>query len=817
MLARLLTRLALSRPLLVIAIGLSIAVAGIALASRLQLQTDLSELLPADAPSVVNLKRLNERVGGTGQLQIAIYSKTGAQALRDYVPRLVEALRQGLGADLLTIKYSRKEADDYFKKFAAYYVPLKDLQDWSQKLAVALSKQNPAYVDLGDDDNSDPLKKLADEVRTSREKLKPRNVVDPQTSMYMMENGHLSAIFVRPASNSLNLGGSEGMMKRIEDIVASTHPESANIEILGYTGSIPLAISEVQAIRHDIVSTAIIVLLGVMIVVGLFFRGIRELALMSGAVAIGAAVALGFAELWIGHVNAQTAFLGAIIVGTGINYGIIFLDRYRSARTREDTFEAALETGIDQSLRPTAIAALATAVSFGVLAAGKVESFHQFGWIGGIGILACWVATFTVVPATIVLFDRHRKPRPQAGGAPVHALFHWLGTVCERAPLTLTVISIALALAGAVLAIGARHRIIETNLRNLGTRSAAMNGIEKLDNRIRDMDDKSSSPAVIATDSMEETKPLCDAINKRVTTDLKGIVRRCWSIHNVLAEDLDQRTPLRAKLRHDIDAIDDEELSKADRDELTELRRALEERPPTPADLPPYMAQLFIERDGSIGKLAYVEPHNEHIESNLYKFTDTIRDIHLPSGKEIRSSGELVVFADVLRAMRHDATYLTIAAAILVMLVLAGVTRHLGSFVRVGGALVAGVLVMFGVAVLLHQKLNFFNFVALPTTFGIGIDYAINIEERIRQRGRAALASALAESGPPVVLASLTSIIGYASLVPADSQALSSFGVLAMIGEITCVLVAIVLVPALWALRRNAPAPAGEGVIKAGP
>ena len=53
------------------------------------------------------------------------------------------------------------------------------------------------------------------------------------------------------------------------------------------------------------------------------------------------------------------------------------------------------------------------------------------------------------------------------------------------------------------------------------------------------------------------------------------------------------------------------------------------------------------------------------------------------------------------------------------------------------------------------------------------------------------------------MLASLTSIIGYASLVPADSQALSSFGVLAMIGEITCVLVAIIFVPALWALRRR--------------
>ena len=161
------------------------------------------------------------------------------------------------------------------------------------------------------------------------------------------------------------------------------------------------------------------------------------------------------------------------------------------------------------------------------------------------------------------------------------------------------------------------------------------------------------------------------------------------------------------------------------------------------------------------------------------------------------------MFADVLRAMRRDALVLTTAAALLVMLVLAIVTRNAGSFLRVGSALIAGVLVMFGVAVLLHQKLNFFNFVALPTTFGIGIDYAINIDERIRQRGRRHLAEALAESGPAVVLASLTSILGYASLIPADSQALSSFGMLAMIGEVTCVLVAIILVPALWALRRR--------------
>lgn len=130
--------------------------------------------------------------------------------------------------------------------------------------------------------------------------------------------------------------------------------------------------------------------------------------------------------------------------------------------------------------------------------------------------------------------------------------------------------------------------------------------------------------------------------------------------------------------------------------------------------------------------------------------------------------------------------------------------------VRVGGALVAGVLVMCGLAVALGDKLNFFNFVALPTTFGIGIDYAINIDARLRQLGRGDLPRALAESAPSVVRASITTIIGYASLLIADSQALASFGRLAILGEVACVAVAVVLVPALFATGAGSAAPSAE-------
>jgi predicted RND superfamily exporter protein len=806
LLAKLLTRLAVGRPFLVIGAGAVLAIAGVLLASRLALQTDLAELLPEDAPSVVALRKLGDRVGGTGNVAIAVESVDGKpDALRAYIPELVEALRRELGRDLVSIRASRRDVSDYYKKYAAYYVSLDDLIAWQKRAAKAIAKQNPAYVDLGDG-SDDPVKDLVHDVRAARDKLKPKNAADPQTELLMTEGGKLAVVFLRPASDSLDLAGSQDMMDKIEGVVASTLPALHGVWVAGYTGSIPTALTEVQAIRDDIVSTALLVMLGVGAIVIAYFRGVRELALMSGAVIVGVAVALGFAELWIGHVNAQTAFLGAIIAGTGINYGIIFLDRYRRARGNTRYTEVALEEACEQTLRATGIAALATAVSFGVLAAGEVESFHQFGWIGGVGILGCWVTTFTVVPACIAVADRRYDGRPPPvralPGAPrIAAGFRAVAALAARAPRVTVLVVAALAVGGIAVAIDARGNLVETDLRRLGTKSSEQSGIQKLDNRLRGMDDRSATPAVIATDDRAETAQVCDVINARRKTDLAPVVQRCYSLADTMPKDVAARQVEFAKLSRDLDAVDEDDLDDRDRADLAELRRALAESPPTDADLPTELREYFVERNGQVGRLAYVEPHDEHIESNLYLLTDAIRSIHLPSGKVIESSGELVVFADVLRAMRRDARSLTIAAAALVLIVLAAVTRRAGAFLRVGGALVAGVATMIGVAVLLGDKLNFFNFVALPTTFGIGIDYAINIEERIRQRGGgAAIADAVAESGPPVVLASLTSMIGYASLLTADSRALSSFGALAIVGEVCCVVVAVVAVPAAWGL-----------------
>jgi predicted RND superfamily exporter protein len=117
----------------------------------------------------------------------------------------------------------------------------------------------------------------------------------------------------------------------------------------------------------------------------------------------------------------------------------------------------------------------------------------------------------------------------------------------------------------------------------------------------------------------------------------------------------------------------------------------------------------------------------------------------------------------------------------------------------------------------LKLKLNFVNFAVLPITFGIGVDYAVNLYQRYRQT--CSVEEALSSSGGAVALCSVTTMIGYATLVTADNQAIQSFGLTAVIGEITCLTAALFALPAVLSLRdrrRTAALPAADAAAQQG-
>ena len=121
------------------------------------------------------------------------------------------------------------------------------------------------------------------------------------------------------------------------------------------------------------------------------------------------------------------------------------------------------------------------------------------------------------------------------------------------------------------------------------------------------------------------------------------------------------------------------------------------------------------------------------------------------------------------------------------------------------GSLTLGVLWGAGAMTLLRLKLNFVNFAVLPITFGIGVDYAVNLYQRYRQTG--SVDEAVVNSGGAVALCSVTTMLGYATLITADNQAIQSFGLTAVIGEITCLSAALFALPAILSLRDRRTAP----------
>ena len=107
-------------------------------------------------------------------------------------------------------------------------------------------------------------------------------------------------------------------------------------------------------------------------------------------------------------------------------------------------------------------------------------------------------------------------------------------------------------------------------------------------------------------------------------------------------------------------------------------------------------------------------------------------------------------------------------------------------------SLLIGIVWMVGATFLFGIKVNYANFAAFPITFGIGVDYAVNIMARFRQERAAGRATScppirtrivervVLSTGGAVALCSLTTVIGYSSLLLAKNQALFLFGAVAV-------------------------------------
>ncbi len=116
---------------------------------------------------------------------------------------------------------------------------------------------------------------------------------------------------------------------------------------------------------------------------------------------------------------------------------------------------------------------------------------------------------------------------------------------------------------------------------------------------------------------------------------------------------------------------------------------------------------------------------------------------------------------------------------------------------------------MFGILGYLGIDLNPANLIVLPLVLGIGVDDGVHVVHDFRmQTGRYRPSPSTINA---IVLTSLTSMIGFGSMMLAAHRGLYSLGLVLVIGVGSCLFVSLVTLPAILTLvdryQKNSPGP----------
>jgi hypothetical protein len=120
--------------------------------------------------------------------------------------------------------------------------------------------------------------------------------------------------------------------------------------------------------------------------------------------------------------------------------------------------------------------------------------------------------------------------------------------------------------------------------------------------------------------------------------------------------------------------------------------------------------------------------------------------------------------------------------------------------------LVVGLVWMVGGMGLAGVSMNFMNVFVATMVIGIGVDYGIHMVHRFRELGPASparLEDGIVETGKAIVMAALTTVVGFGSLSTSHYPGLRSMGQVAVLGAIATCLAAITLLPALLAVAKK--------------
>ena len=416
------TRSIVRHPLLVVILSSLVVVASLFYTiSHFRINTDLADMISDQLPYrklEKDLQRAFPQLGSTIVVVIDAEIPEAASHVRD---RMLEGLKKEAS------RFKRiyvPGGGEFFEKNGLLYMSLKELEDLSDSLASA----QPLLGFLSQDLSLRGLFSVLEKIVAQEVDAEGKKSLIPffdrlseafeaaasgrpfQLSWQELIVGKDAAkamsrqfIILEPLldENSFSGGGPAiEAIRRIRNDLALDQAGSAKVRL---TGDVALEYENLVAVRGSMGVTTLIsfILVALALAVGLGSGRLVFASLLT--LLVGLIWTLGFAIVFIGHLNLISVAFGVLFIGLGIDYGIQFCLRYRES----------IESGLDH--HPAIVSTVkAIGVSLRLSTVGAAIGFYSFlptaytgvlelGLIAGTGMFINLFATLVLLPALLTL------------------------------------------------------------------------------------------------------------------------------------------------------------------------------------------------------------------------------------------------------------------------------------------------------------------------------------------------------------------------------------------------------------------------------
>ncbi len=640
--------------------------------------------------------------------------------------------------------------------------------------------------------------------------------------------GRLQVITMLPVKDEESFVSSEKSIQTARSALNHIlkRPEFKGV-IAGLTGVPVLEYEEMATSQRDLEIATLLSLALTVILLLFAFRGLLNVVAAMVSLIVGICLSFGFATAAVGHLNILSMVFAIMLIGLGIEYGIQVVLRYQEELKNGASGQAAIETGLTTNIRSIIMAAATVAMAFATFAFTDFKGIAELGIIAAGGVFICVLATFTVLPAMLVLLEPFRKPAPSPAASqsqpPRHPFFSMM-FIHPR-----TVITATLLLSTACLYPAMTMRF-DYNLMNLQAK-----GLQSVEYAYKLMRSKENSGyfAVVTASDKAEARSLTERLEKLSTVD--HVVSPLTIVPEQQREKLAELAALR-KIMADVKPVPYEEnlqvmalpaVFESFRGRVERLTKSLEaQKPPQAKPVGAFLATLdsffkalekekdknalgmlrepqlmrrFVGRNGRI--LLQVAPKQEIFEREpLQEFVAQVKGV-FP-----HATGEPVMVFQSLTVLRDSYLKAFIYAFIGIAAILLINFRSI-RYALIGTLpLAAGLLLMAGGMRLMEVSLNSANIIVLPLILGVGIDSAIYIINRYRQGSETPAEVATGSAGVGVFLNALTILFSFGALMIAHHRGVFSIGAVMSLGMVASVTVFMVFLPALltlWGKRQQ--------------